>query len=87
MYPLRVRCSFVLFALSCPLTRSMPERFRFLAGYPPFSGATPDETWNNLKNWHRALRRPHYDRPEDLIFNLSDDGWSAITWYVLRLDD
>ncbi|BGP57155.1 hypothetical protein JCM8202_005408 [Rhodotorula sphaerocarpa] len=56
--------------------------FEFLAGYPPFSGATPDETWNNLKNWHRALRRPHYDRPEDLIFNLSDDGWSAITCLI-----
>lgn len=53
-----------------------------MAGFPPFSGATPDETWANLKNWQRVLRRPHYDRPEDLIFNLSDDGWSAITWCV-----
>lgn len=58
----------------------MANTNRFLAGFPPFSGATPDETWTNLKNWQRVLRRPHYDRPEDLIFNLSDDGWSAITW-------
>ncbi|KAI5480915.1 serine/threonine protein kinase [Pseudohyphozyma bogoriensis] len=53
--------------------------FEFLAGFPPFSGATSDETWANLKNWHKTLRRPHYDRPEDRIFNLSDVGWSAIT--------
>ena len=52
--------------------------FEFLAGYPPFSGATPEETWANLKNWQKTLRRPHYDRPEDRIFNLSDAGWSAI---------
>lgn len=63
------------FALSSP-------RNRFLAGFPPFSGATADETWLNLKNWTRVLRRPHYDRPEDRIFNLSDEGWSAITWCV-----
>ncbi|GAA5841991.1 hypothetical protein JCM9279_002747 [Rhodotorula babjevae] len=53
--------------------------FEFLAGFPPFSGASPEETWNNLKNWQRVLRRPEYHRPEDLIFNLSDLGWDAIT--------
>ncbi|KAL8284233.1 hypothetical protein RQP46_004982 [Phenoliferia psychrophenolica] len=53
--------------------------FEFLSGFPPFSGATSEETWLNLKNWHKSLRRPHYDRPEDRIFNLSDVGWSAIT--------
>ncbi|GAA5915785.1 hypothetical protein JCM8208_003885 [Rhodotorula glutinis] len=53
--------------------------FEFLAGFPPFSGASADETWLNLKNWQRALRRPMYTRPEDLIFNLSDLGWDAIT--------
>lgn len=58
--------------------------YRFLAGYPPFSGATPEETWANLKNWHKTLRRPHYDRPEDRIFNLSDNGWSAIIQYALH---
>ena len=46
---------------------------------PPFSGSTPEETWANLKNWPKVLRRPVYDRPEDLIFNLSDTAWDAVT--------
>ncbi|KLO11264.1 kinase-like protein [Schizopora paradoxa] len=53
--------------------------FEFLAGFPPFSGGTPDETWTNLKNWTKVLKRPEYDRPEDLIFNLTDIAWDAIT--------
>ena len=52
--------------------------FEFLCGFPPFSGSTPDETWVNLKNWHKVLRRPVYDKPEDLIFNLSDEAWDAV---------
>src|ERR1700679_1656208 len=44
--------------------------FEFLAGFPPFSGGTPEETWTNLKNWTKVLRRPEYDKPEDLVFNL-----------------
>jgi serine/threonine protein kinase len=47
-------------------------------GFPPFSGSTPEETWANLKNWHKVLRRPVYDRPEDLIFNLTDTAWDAV---------
>ncbi|CAE6504369.1 unnamed protein product [Rhizoctonia solani] len=53
--------------------------FEFLSGFPPFSGGTPDETWANLKNWTKVLKRPEYDRPEDLIFNLSDVAWDCIT--------
>lgn len=53
--------------------------FEFLCGFPPFSGTTPEETWANLKNWQRVLQRPKYDRPEDLIFNLSDVAWDAVT--------
>lgn len=53
--------------------------FEFLAGFPPFSGGTPEETWTNLKNWTKVLRRPEYDKPEDLIFNLTDVAWDAIT--------
>ncbi|KAJ8488800.1 hypothetical protein ONZ45_g13822 [Pleurotus djamor] len=53
--------------------------FEFLAGFPPFSGSTPEETWTNLKNWSKVLQRPVYDRPEDLIFNLTDVAWNAIT--------
>ncbi|KAF5314090.1 hypothetical protein D9611_006926 [Ephemerocybe angulata] len=52
--------------------------FEFLAGFPPFSGSTPEETWTNLKNWTKVLRRPEYDREEDLIFNLSDIAWDAV---------
>ncbi|KAH8111419.1 kinase-like protein [Phellopilus nigrolimitatus] len=53
--------------------------FEFLAGFPPFSGGTPEETWTNLKNWTKVLRRPEYDREEDLIFNLTDIAWDAVT--------
>lgn len=60
--------------------------FEFLSGYAPFAGACPEETWANLKNWSRALRRPHYDRPEDLIFNLSDPAWSAIAALINSRD-
>jgi cell cycle protein kinase DBF2 len=49
-----------------------------LQGFPPFSGSTPDETWVNLKNWPKVLRRPVYDKPEDLIFNLTDQAWEAV---------
>ncbi|CAE6486692.1 unnamed protein product [Rhizoctonia solani] len=52
--------------------------FEFLSGFPPFSGGTSDETWANLKNWSKVLKRPEYDRPEDLIFNLSDIAWDCI---------
>ncbi|BEI86802.1 hypothetical protein CcaverHIS002_0701480 [Cutaneotrichosporon cavernicola] len=52
--------------------------FEFLCGFPPFSGSSPEETWANLKNWTRVLRRPVYDRPEDLIFNLSDVAWDGV---------
>lgn len=57
--------------------------FEFLAGFPPFSGSTPEETWTNLKNWSKVLRRPHYDNPEDVIFNLSDIAWDAVTRYFV----
>ncbi|THG97893.1 hypothetical protein EW026_g4205 [Hermanssonia centrifuga] len=53
--------------------------FEFLAGFPPFTGSTPEETWTNLKNWTKVLSRPEYDRPEDLIFNIDDIAWDAVT--------
>jgi serine/threonine protein kinase len=56
--------------------------FEFLAGFPPFSGGTPEETWTNLKNWTKVLRRPEYDKPEDLIFNLTDIAWDAVTGLI-----
>jgi serine/threonine protein kinase len=60
--------------------------FEFLAGFPPFSGGTPEETWTNLKNWTKVLRRPEYDEPSDLIFNLTDVAWDAITRYKSPCD-
>lgn len=51
----------------------------YSAGYPPFSGANPDETWANLKNWSQVLTRPIYTNPKDLIFNMGDEAWDAIT--------
>ncbi|CAK5265448.1 unnamed protein product [Mycena citricolor] len=56
--------------------------FEFLAGFPPFSGGTPEETWTNLKNWSTVLRRPEYDKPEDLVFNLTDVAWDAVTQLI-----
>lgn len=56
-----------------------------MAGFPPFSGGTPEETWTNLKNWTKVLKRPQYDRPEDMIFNLSDVSWDAITRYAIAI--
>ena len=53
--------------------------FEFLAGFPPFSGRTPEETWTNLDKWPSVLRRPEYDAPEDQVFNLTDTAWDAIT--------
>ena len=53
--------------------------FEFLAGFPPFSGRTPEETWTNLDKWPTVLRRPEYDAPEDQVFNLTDIAWDAIT--------
>lgn len=53
--------------------------YEFLCGFPPFSGAYPEETWANLKNWPRVLQRPVYDKPEDLQFNLTDTAWDIIT--------
>ena len=72
-------------ASRAPSPKANKDR-RFLAGFPPFSGATPEETWSNLKNWNKCLRRPHYEKPEDRMFNLSDVGWDAITWCVLPSD-
>jgi len=61
--------------------------FEFLCGFPPFSGSTPEETWANLKNWSRVLRRPVYDRPEDLIFNLTDNAWDAVIRLIAHPKD
>ena len=53
--------------------------FESLAGYPPFAGATVDETWQNLKRWQRVLRKPQYDDPN---YFLSKRTWDLITRLV-----
>ncbi|ETN40078.1 uncharacterized protein HMPREF1541_04353 [Cyphellophora europaea CBS 101466] len=53
--------------------------FEALAGYPPFAGATVDETWQNLKRWQRVLRKPVYDDPN---YFLSKRTWDLITRLV-----
>ncbi|KAL4989407.1 kinase-like domain-containing protein [Aspergillus falconensis] len=53
--------------------------FEALAGYPPFAGSTVDETWQNLKNWQKVLRRPVYEDPN---YFLSKRTWNFITTLV-----
>ena len=74
---------FEFLCVSCPLwTAPFVVLSLTIQGFPPFSGSSPEETWANLKNWPKVLRRPVYDRPEDLIFNLSDSAWDAVLGYV-----
>lgn len=49
--------------------------FEALAGYPPFAGATVDETWQNLKRWQHVLRKPEYEDPN---YFLSRRTWDLI---------
>ncbi|KAJ5632723.1 Serine/threonine-protein kinase sid2 [Penicillium lividum] len=53
--------------------------FEALAGYPPFAGASVDETWQNLKRWQKVLRKPVYEDPN---YFLSRRTWDLITKLV-----
>lgn len=53
--------------------------FEALAGYPPFAGATVDETWQNLKHWKSVLKKPVYEDPN---YFLSKRTWDLITRLV-----
>ncbi|KAK7611783.1 serine/threonine-protein kinase sid2 [Phyllosticta paracitricarpa] len=53
--------------------------FEALAGYPPFAGATVDETWQNLKNWTKVLKKPVYEDPN---YFLSKRTWDLISRLV-----
>ncbi|PYI21701.1 kinase-like protein [Aspergillus violaceofuscus CBS 115571] len=57
--------------------------FEALAGYPPFAGSTVDETWQNLKNWQKVLRKPVYEDPN---YFLSRRTWDLITKLVAAKD-
>ncbi|KAI9852802.1 MAG: hypothetical protein M1838_005023 [Thelocarpon superellum] len=49
--------------------------FEALAGFPPFAGATVDETWHNLKHWKKVLKKPEYEDPN---YFLSSRTWNLI---------
>ena len=53
--------------------------FEGLAGYPPFAGATVDETWQNLRHWKKVFKKPDYDDPN---YFLSARTWDLITRLV-----
>jgi cell cycle protein kinase DBF2 len=57
--------------------------FEALAGYPPFAGATVDETWQNLKRWQKVLKKPVYEDPS---YYLSKRTWDLITRLVAGKD-
>lgn len=50
--------------------------FEALTGFPPFAGATAEETWRNLKHWKEVLKRPVWEDPN---YFLSNRTWSFIT--------
>ncbi|KAL2069095.1 hypothetical protein VTL71DRAFT_15433 [Oculimacula yallundae] len=50
--------------------------FEALTGFPPFAGATVEETWKNLKHWREVLKRPVWEDPNYFISNRT---WNFIT--------
>lgn len=50
--------------------------FEALTGFPPFAGATVDETWSNLKHWNKVLKMPTWEDPN---YYLSSRTWHFIT--------
>jgi serine/threonine protein kinase len=56
--------------------------FEALTGFPPFAGATVDETWKNLKHWREVLKRPVWEDPNYFISNRT---WNFITRYVRQV--
>lgn len=57
--------------------------FEALAGYPPFAGASVEETWQNLKDWERVFRKPVYEDPNYFV---SRRTWALITRCICRRD-
>lgn len=49
--------------------------FEALAGFPPFAGRTSQDTYQNLRNWKQALRRPQYENGQWVF---SDRTWDLI---------
>jgi cell cycle protein kinase DBF2 len=57
--------------------------FEALAGYPPFAGATVDETWRNLKEWKKVFKKPVYEDPN---YFLSARTWDLIIRCINTVD-
>ena len=57
--------------------------FEALSGYPPFAGATVEETWQNLKHWRQVLKKPVYEDPN---YFLSRRTWDFIVRLVASKD-
>ncbi|PWW78482.1 kinase-like protein [Tuber magnatum] len=57
--------------------------YEALAGYPPFAGATVQETWHNLKHWKKVLHKPEYENPN---YYLSKRTWDLIIHLVAARD-
>ncbi|KAF8533015.1 kinase-like domain-containing protein [Trichophaea hybrida] len=53
--------------------------YEALAGYPPFAGASVEETWHNLKHWRKVFHKPEYENPN---YYLSKRTWDFITRLV-----
>ncbi|KAL3230711.1 Cell cycle protein kinase DBF2 [Nakaseomyces bracarensis] len=50
--------------------------FESLVSYTPFSGATTNETYENLRHWRKTLRRPRLGNGRSAV---SDRTWEFIT--------
>jgi serine/threonine protein kinase len=57
--------------------------YEALAGYPPFAGASVEETWHNLKHWRKVFHKPEYENPN---YYLSKRTWDFITRQVTNPD-
>ncbi|KAI9590845.1 kinase-like domain-containing protein [Syncephalis fuscata] len=55
--------------------------YEFLAGHAPFTGATTDEVWNNVRHWKKVLERPKFNNPS-ININFTDDAWHLITQLI-----
>ncbi|KAI9787885.1 MAG: hypothetical protein M1816_007371 [Peltula sp. TS41687] len=49
--------------------------FEAVVGYPPFAGATVEETWQNLRQWKKVFHKPVF---EDRNYFLSKRTWNLI---------
>lgn len=58
--------------------------YETLVGFTPFSGGSSDETYNNLRNWSKYLKRPKAD---DGRYMFSDRTWHLISKLISHPQD